>query len=320
MCKVVYTSNTPFDMRDWERRRDIISVSAGRNCAMAILNDGAVLIKTCLDSDDVGSAQRRHIGVQSRFLFIDEQSREIMNQPSLTLTYGWEHIKQVEVSRYVGLVAAGLREDGTCIAWSYPEKRADCGRAVIANTRIREWQGIVEIAVSDAIFALDRSGYVHHLSFYGPDDYYEVNYWEQVSRIVSTTQNSVFGITKEGKVLCAGGNCRDSLREPLHQKTNVKDICTTGSECEKVIFLHDDGTISSTAPWLLKNTEGRRFVRLFGHFYYSVFAQTEENAIIPLVSSFTQSDVDKIIGWEGVQSFTMGQKNYSAPFAIAVTE
>ena len=106
----------------------------------------------------------------------------------------------------------------------------------------------------------------------------------------------------------------------MSQKTNVKDICTTGSECERVIFLHNDGTISCTDPWLLENTDGHRFVRLLGHFYYSVLAQTEENTIIPVISSFTQSDVDRISGWKGVQSFAMGQKNDSAPFAIAVTE
>ena len=174
MSKVVYTSNTPFDMRDWEKRRDIISVSAGRNCAIAVLNDGTVLRKTCISSNEINSDQRYN-AMQSHFLFGYEQISETMNQRSLISADGWEHFKQVAVSQYAGLVAAGLREDGFCVAWVNPEKKTNCGRAVIANRRIREWREIVEIAVSDAIFALDRSGYVHHLSFYGPDDYYEVN-------------------------------------------------------------------------------------------------------------------------------------------------
>lgn len=321
MSKLVYTSNTPFDMQDWALRNNFASVSAGRNCAVAVLKDGTVLKRICKDKDNASCVDENPLENRERTNWRARRMPNYHTKLTLTAENGWDSIRKVSVSRIVGGVVVGLRTDGRCIIHIDPERSTDYGLAMIANSRVANWRDIIEVAVSDAIFGLDRSGKVHHFAFCGPDDYDSVNDWDNVSHIVTGSQNSVFGITHDGRALCAGSNCDEKLRATLSLEREVKDICTTGSECEKVLLLHNDGIVSTArGTLLLENSFAYTFVKLYGHFYHTVFGQTDDLTIIPLLSDFDSSDCERMANWRGIRSFSMGQKGYSRPFAIAVVE
>lgn len=325
MSRLVFTSNIPFDMTDWESRKDIVSVAAGRNCAMAILQDRTVLKKTCSNSEYKKSYDITELSDRDRFLFEYDSSPEYLAQLSLSPENGWNQIKQLAISHFVNRVVVGLREDGSCIVHVDREKECDCGRAVIAYTRVNRIRDISEIAVSDAVFALQRSGDVFHYSFYDPDDYYRVNDWHNVKHIVTGAENSVFGITHEGRVLCAGSNCNDAVHQLLSVETDIEDLCTVGSEGEWLILLHRDGTVSSPNVSASLNTRlseanKQRFVKLYGHFYHTAYGLTEDHALIPLFSPISGCDNEIISIWSGIRSFALGQQGFSSPFAIAVLD
>ncbi len=320
MSKLVYTSNIPFDMSDWSSRDDIIDVAAGCNCVTAVLKDGTVLKKICASKDNTNSSMnKRPLGNWERICLSTNRLPDYRAQLSLSSENGWDTIKQICVSKFMGRTVVGLRANGTCVAYIDPEKNVNPGSALFSNKRISGWRNIVEIAVSDAIFGLDSSGKVHHFSFYKPDDYYLVDEWENVSHIVTGAQNSVFGITNDGRVLCAGSNCDERLCTALSQEKDVKDICATGSECEVVFLLNNDNTISTIKSIRrLESVTESHFIKLFGHFYYTVFAQTDKGTVIPLVSDFDSKDYERISRWNNIYSFSLGQRGYSRPFAIAV--
>lgn len=325
MSKLVYTPNTPFNMSDWESRTDIVSIAAGRNCAMAILQDRTVLKKTYPDSEDLKSYDITELSGRDHLLFQNDSSPEYLAQLSLSPENGWNRIKQLAISHFVSRVVVGLREDGSCIVHVDREKGCDCGRAVIAYTRVDRIRDISEIAVSDAMFALQRNGDVFHFSFYAPDDYYRVNDWHNVKHIVTGAQNSVFGITHDGRVLCAGANCNDDVHKRLSQETDIMDICTTGSEGEWLVLLHRDGTVSSpnastSLRTRLSEVNKYRFVKLYGHFYHTAYGLTEDRSLIPLFSPLSGGDNEVVSGWSSVRSFAIGQKRFSSPFAIAVLD
>jgi len=325
MSKLVFTSNIPFDITDWESRKDIVSVAAGRNCAMAILQDRTVLKKSCPNSEDTKSYDITELSGRDRLLFKNVSSPEYLAQLSLSPENGWNRIKQLAVSHFVSRVVIGLREDGSCIVHVDREKDCDCGRAAIAYTRVNRIRDISEIAVSDAVFALQRNGDVFHYSFYVPDDYYRVNDWHNVKHIVTGAQNSVFGITHDGKSLCAGANCNDRVHQFLSGETDIEDLCTVGSESEWLILLHKDGTVSSPNVSASLNTRlseanRQRFVKLYGHFYHTAYGLTENHTLIPLFSPLSGCDNEIVSSWSGVRSFALGQQGFSSPFAIAVLE
>ena len=321
MSRIAYTSNIPFDMSDWEIRNDIVKVAAGRNCAMAVLGDGTVLKKTCLNKDNSYQPDINSLSGRDRVLFNLDSDPKYIAQLSLSPESGWSNINQIAISQFVRRIAVGLREDGLVVVHVDREKDCDCGRAVIAYSRVKYWADITEVAVSDAIFALDKTGKVKHYSFYIPEEYYLVDGWQNVVHIVTGIQNSVFGVTHEGRVLCAGGNCSDTLRQTLYNQKDIIDVCTTGSESEHVILIHKDGKITTwDGTPLLEGSNPHRIIKLYGHFYHTVFGLTDNRTLLPLYSIFSQEDNDLIATWKDVRSFALGQKGFSAPFAIAVLD
>lgn len=146
---------------------------------------------------------------------------------------------QISASKTIPDFGAALLRNGTCKVFggSSPAARAS------------QWRDLVQVASGDALFGLRSDGRVYHAAVQpGHDDYGEVDRWTDVKRIIPcAAQNGVFGIRHDGTVLCAGSNLihgpHGDLREKVARLRAVKDICTTGSECQEVIVLTEDGRL-----------------------------------------------------------------------------
>lgn len=295
MYKLLYTDNVGFDMSDWEKMQ-ICKVFAGTNCIMAITDTGEVLQK-------------------------------ITNPSYAARTKYWTRITEIALSNWATGVAIGLVSDGTCMISKRPIRECDYERRFdIINNEVKSWTDIVQVAVSDAFFGLDRAGNVHYapLSQYGIDDYRRVEQWKNIKKIVTGNQNSIFAITTDGNVLAEGGNCR---RGPFGDVSSlfsgikdVVDIFTSGSECEEILLLLKDGKI----------------VNLYGDVVYTlamplqemnkVFDGTGNGCILTNVGG--NRLVNLCRGEREIMnlhcgkfvSFAVGDIDYGEPFTVAVAE
>ena len=291
MKKLLYTSNMPFDMSDWDKF-PIKSVYAGTGCIMAITDDGAVLQK-------------------------------IKDESKAARTEYWTRVNQISISKWADGLAIGLVEDGTCLI----AKRAARFMCEVTgtffealNAAVKEWKNIVQVEASDSLFALDGDGNVHYaaLGDYCRKDYSEVLSWKEIRRIVTGTQNSIFGITEEGKVLCAGANCREKYKN-LDDFSDIVDVFPTGSECEELYLVHRDGTVSEYRTGKIKGVScGEASLptkRLDGNFGYSVYALTKDGAISGVSHGNFEAPFE---GSLGITSFAVGDVDYSSPFVLAI--
>ena len=151
-----------------------------------------------------------------------------------------------------------------------------------------------------------------------------MNSWRDIVHIVTGAQNSVFGITKDGKVLCAGSNCRGRfsyLEQQLEPYHDIIDLYAAGSECEVVYLLSKDGTVAYTrGNTQAENTNGECIQKLDGHFYYTVFGQTSSNRLLSFSSRMNKENDKESEGWNNVRSFSFGAAEYIRPFLIAIIE
>lgn len=308
MAKLLFTDNIGFQMADWKlKQHQIREVYAGMDCIMVLTDDGRVLQKI----DDPGFAAR---------------------------TEYWTRIQQVAISHSLSGLAVGLVADGTCMvskralrAWTNRERNNDSLPYDIVHDTVRSWTGIVQVAVSDAFFALDREGKVHYspLTRYAREDYLETVTWRNIRRIVAATPHAIFGITEQGNVLATGfavgaRGANGDIRGKLAQETGVTDVFPTGSECEDIIVAYRDGTARSIfsgtempAFSALPQDPARKQKILDGNFWYSVFGLT------PSLNLCKYQDKEQKPVFPGagqIRSFAVGQHDYSEPFVIAVAE
>lgn len=295
MYKLLYTENVGFDMSDWKRVQ-ICKVFAGTDCIMAITDTGKVLQKT---TDPSVAARTKY----------------------------WTRITEIALSKWASGVAIGLVSDGTCMISKRAVREHDSEeRFDIINNQVKSWTDIVQVAVSDAFFGLDRSGNVHYaaLSRYGFDDYRGVEQWKNVKKIVTGTQNSVFAITMDGKVLAEGSNCRrgpmGDISGKLSEMKDVVDIFPTGSECEEILMLLKDGKIVNLhgdVIYTLAMPLQEMNKVLDGTFYHYILANDGGNRLVNLcggVREILNPHDGKIV------SFAAGDVAYGEPFTIAVAE
>lgn len=213
MGKLIYTKNIPFSMRDWEQE-DIVQVWAGSGCAMARTAEGKLLQK-------------------------------VIRQECAARTDYWSSVRDVAISQLLQGTALGLKQDGTCMISKRPvrclcqEHPRDFDQI---NDGIKAWRNVIQVAVSDAFFALDRDGKVHHVGFQPWNAGYDrIESWSPVVRIVPGSQDALLGITGEGKLLYAGANPAH-LRADLEKAENVADGCFFGSESQTVLLVYKDGS------------------------------------------------------------------------------
>lgn len=299
MGKLVYTSNVPFDLRAWEGE-NLVKVVAGMGCVMALTAGG--------------------------------KARQRVTSPSCAIREDyWYDLKDIALSKVVPGAAIGLMNDGTCMISKramrkflegVPQERQKFDRI---NNAVRGWKNIRQVACSDAFFALDAAGRVQHVCFAGSDqEYRDVLTWENVVRIVPcSTRNGLFGITAEGKVLCAGSNLTrgpmGDLRSRLAALSGVTDIATSGSEGEQVMYTTADGRIFS-----LRGGQQEDFFCadtapvLEGH-WLAILNRKADGTVA--VDHYNHCPgLEETASWQGVTSMALGDVGYGTTFALGVIE
>ena len=303
MKKLYYTQNIQFDMHDWERE-SIERIFAGTDCIMAITSDGRTLQKTT----DPRFAPR---------------------------TQYWTRVRQLAVSRLAQGHAIGLISDGTCMIAKrfvryFCDNRIaqDCLPFDLINNEVKSWTNIKQVAVTDSFFGLDQNGRVHMapLSQFEREEYAEVESWTDIVRVVTGSQHSVFGITKDGNVLCAGHNLtkgpKGDVRSLLAEMKNVIDICATGSECEEILIAYGDGTITNISgekifkhAWSGRPEDGLSVFQ--SHFNYEVIILDERKRLL----RWKWNNLNEIFkNCSKISSFAIGDVGYGRPFVLAVAE
>jgi len=288
--KLLKTSGCPFSFDDWAGER-IIKVFAGLECVMALTADGVVLQKVL---DDALAAR----------------------------TEFWKNIKDISLSNCFPSLAVGLLNDGTCMVSKRPLRKI-CEMNGIQfddiNNRIKALRDIVEVAVSDAVFALDKYGRVHHIALSRYDNYNKVETFENVDRIITGNQCAVFCITKDSKVLCDGSNCvsgpHGELKNTLSGVDNVADICVMGSECEQIVLAFKDATVKDLFGDELDFKYG--FSPCKSNFCLS--ALSVGDGFVKFIDySFPAKEELEEIEKTAVSSFAVGIGKGFTPFAVAV--
>lgn len=291
MAGVTATQSCPFSFVEWFFK-DITAVYAGKGCVMAMTGQGEVLQK--------------------------------VSNPDLAarMEY-WTNIQEIAISQCFDSLALGLEKDGTCMVAKRALRRC-CEITGVSfdwvNSQIRELKQIVKICVSDAIFALDSRGKVHCIPLTRQHDYHGVASWENIVHICAGNQCSVFGITAEGKVLCAGHNCvagpRGDLREKLASCRDVADICSLGSEGERVVLAFRDGTAADLSGEPILSGIADRFQSNFC--LGAVLRRDGTLDFIPYHYPQTE-DLEKLKN-KPIKSFAVGLTENYNPFVIAVKE
>ena len=211
-----YSHDPGFSLKEW-KNLPLKRIFAGLDCVMAITEDGQVLQKIA----DPAYAARTHY---------------------------WKSITEIAISSHVAGAVLGLVSDGTCMVAKRPlrEHFGEPGMRRI-NETVKSWRDITAICASDAFFALDKDGRVHHVSFDPQrDPYQDTESWEDVVFLTTGNQDSVFGVTRQGKVLFAGHNCVDGPNGDLRERPfyDVTGVCPAGSECERLLLFYRDGTVT----------------------------------------------------------------------------
>lgn len=292
--KLLYTDNIGFDMKDWEKE-SISKVFAGNGCIMALTDKGKVLQKT----DNPNTAAN--------------------------VDY-WRNIKQISLSKLIPGLAIGLNADGTCEISEkalYNSGYSGYRTNSIYDT-VMQLKNIVQVEVSDTLFALDYHGNV--LCSEGAfSKYYGVNHWNGVRRIVTGLQDSVFGITLDGRILYAGANVQRGPHGDIGKYTSslsgVRDIYPTGSECEDLFIVFNDGTVKNLYDKTLYTDalQAPSGKIIDGHFNYSSFVLNSERQLVDV--SRRNADANPIFnGRKKIVSFAVGDHGYSKPFVLAVAE
>ena len=285
MYKLLYTPNVPFDMSDWEKKK-ITKVFAGMNCVMAITETGETLQK-------------------------------IRDTELMARTQFWKRVRQISISKWAEGAAIGLIEDGTCMISKRPIRRL-CKKFNLdfehINNTVKSWTDVVQVEASDAFFALCADGTVRCVSFCERNsaEYQDVACWRDVVRIVTGVQNSVFGITKSGKILVAGYNAMHAKTKPSNYN-DIIDLYPTGVECPSLHVLNTEGRILDECD----QSSPSKLLKLDGHFNHELFALTDSGQVVDLSGNSTKSvfpDGYRIV------SFAVGDWNYQNSFIIAVAE
>lgn len=308
MKRLLFTTNIEYDMRDWVKE-PIEKVFAGTNCIMAITTDGRTLQKTTTPK----------FAVMAQY---------------------WTRIRHIALSGWASCAAIGLVSDGTCLI----SKRAlrylcDCfapGHSSASvfehvNNTIKSWSQIQQVAISDAYFALEESGKVRMIAAnQGTQNAYaETAYWSNIRRIVTgSTSDAVFGLTEDGRVMCAGENVTNGphgdIRKTVSQMHNVIDVGTMGSECEAILFAFKDGTVMDLSGTRIPVTAwtgpagGGQGV-LESHFLYETIILNSERHLV----RYSHSDrnlTEVFPNHPEISSFAVGDCQYGPPFVLAVEE
>lgn len=293
MTGLITAGKLPVSLLLW-KFKSLARVFAGNGCVMAIDHGGKALC-------------RMAPGVE----------REDLDD--------WIQIQSIAVSQHFPGLAVGLTRDGTCLVTKKALKRA-CVLTGASNQRavatIASWRNIVQVQVSDSIFALDRWGKVHCVSLTRDDDYGALAQWRPVRRIVTGNQNAIFGITGDGRVLCAGSNClqgpQGNMTDALADLERVADICAIGSECGRVIVACSDGSVADVFNGAILECS-HQGAPVFAANYCLAAVKGTKNGTDFVVQFFPEENrLDALRGMP-LQSVAVGHCD-GEPFVVAIRE
>ena len=304
MGRLQCSENIRDEMQDWAAL-DFRSVSAGRNTILGVTSDGRILRKTLNE---------------------DKRSDLLWQSPYKSILY-----LQIAVSKLTGYYAWILINQNGRLHLEKPkdfQEVRDSSMFPSAGSTFEE--GCPLIALSDALFVLGMSS---HVSLFNNNpictdgSYRDISQWNDAVRLVTGLQNSVFGITRRGNVLCTGRNCikgpHGDIRDIMLSLTNVTDVCTTGSECETILVTKDDGTVLNplTGDVLYCNAyvpEGLTHGQIVdSHFNQHVYVLTKDKKLTSLFGDGIDPQVNQ---WQNVSSFSIGSRGYLDPFILAISE
>jgi hypothetical protein len=296
VSELLHNKSCPFDFLDW-RKEKIKKLHAGKSCVMAITDNESVLQK-------------------------------VLDENLAARTEYWNNIKSISISQTFPGLAIGLVNDGTCMV----SKRAlrHCCRITERNfdeinEQIKSLKGIIELIVSDAIFALDHFGIVHHIPLWKKDEYKDISTWCNINHIAVGNQSSVFGITQDGTIVCAGGNTsngpRGNLKKSLATIEHVVDICVLGSECEEIMIALSDGRIvDSTGNDYNIQHIGKWPVFTNNFLLASIRSNGERIKCKEYGCCYIDKDTTTKIEKSKVSDIVIGTDDSSAPFVVWINQ
>lgn len=314
MGKLFYSENIACFMNNWENV-DFLEIHAGRNTIAGVARDGSIYIKHLPEEmnsggDPIPLFRRRTLAVRCQ--------DEVLHTGS-----GRDDLPVAAVSKLTGDIAWSVGEKIYGSGWDIPASIP--GIHGMRNYRSRR----IQLAASDALFALYSDGIVSFMcsrNGSAVESYHDVRNWSRVTRLVTGSQCSVFGITDGGSILCTGYNCirgpKGDVREKLRAQNDAVDVCSTGSECERILVAKKDGTIVD--PFLDEMIFDGAFVPRYrgekvleSWFNYLVYVLTKERRLEHIMGKAPDPAISL---WRNVTSFAIGSFDYSEPFILAVCE
>lgn len=265
----------------------------------------------------------------------DHRVRHLALDPEYALREQyWTRVTDIAVSQLIGGLCVGLIEDGTCMVSKRALRRASRNSADLEtgqnalfeqiNHTISSWQNVVQVAVSDAIFALHADGTVSCCELRPggkPPDYPEVPLWRDVKRIAVGLQCGVAGITEEGRVLVDGGNLTDGLhhRRPVFADgLDARDICLIGPECEAIYILDARGHVVTNDG---KPVSQGVYRDVCSGWNGALLARDFDDRLRVLTPRLGYLEGEEACAlWEGVRSYALIQVGYEKSYAVALCD
>ena len=287
--KIISTNKKlPFDFKTWDAAY-IDRLYAGMNVVMAVTPDGRVL----------------HTG----------------HNCSLSYVNYWRGVDHLAISNCAPGAVMAVTREGECLVYEKALKNLPDASDVFI--KVLKWHKITQAVASDGFFAVDIFGRVHIAPFSKNHSYNEAESWENIARLAVGNQDSLFGITRDGKVLCAGANLTNgpygNLREKLSGLSDVVDICAIGAECQRILIAFKDGTVTDLDGNKLdirhKDSNG-----VFASNFSIAAIKNADNGIDFQPYFFPDKDKLKKFDKREIHSVAVGHIDNSIPFVVALSK
>ena len=264
----------------------------------------------------------------------EHRIRHVASDPDLGLREQyWTRVVDIAISRTYEGMCVGLIEDGTCMlgkralrrvtAANYDSPQRQDREFKRINDTVKSWRNVIQLAVSDAIFALHRDGTVSCCEFSRPftePEYKDVQSWRGVRKLVVGNQCSVAGITDDGTILVDGFNLirnQDRIASGCRH-IDIADIILGGSECERILFLDKEGRIRDTDG---KDAYPGTYIDALGNWDYTLLARDVEHRLHVLdPGCFHIADDGECEAWGRVASYAILNQEFSQGAVVAVRE
>ena len=262
----------------------------------------------------------------------DHRIRHIARNPDLQLREQyWTRVVDVAISGFAEGMCVGLIADGTCmlskralrsIATCYHETLQSQNREFERiNNTIKSWTNVIQLAVSDAIFALHEDGTVSCCEFSRPfteSKYRHVQSWCGIRKVVVGSQDSIVGITDDGQIRVDGYNLLPRENEIVRSGSRIDavDVVLGGSECERILFLDREGYIRDMDGNV---TYPGTYTDVLGNWDYTLLARDAEQKLHVLdAGCYHIANEGECESWGRVSSYAILNQEFGKGAVVAV--